>query len=105
MTHYQVFFAPEVSAQLSALESYIAETSGFPVVAAQYVDGLLSFCESLSTFPERGNRRDDLLPGLRVVGYRKHTNVAFLVDTISQTVSVVGIFHGGQDYGSVLTED
>jgi len=32
------------------------------------VEGIVAFCLSLTTFPLRGNQRDDLLPGLRTIG-------------------------------------
>lgn len=105
MTNFQVIFAPEASIQLIELENHIIEASGLPDVAARYVNGLVDFCEKLNTFPERGSRRDDLLPGLRVMGYHKRTNVAVIVDAPNQTVHVVGIFHGGQDYETTLGDE
>lgn len=64
-----VRFAPEAQAQLDAIEEYIAIASGFPATAAHFVDGIVAYCESFETFPERGTQRDDLLPGLRIIGY------------------------------------
>lgn len=53
---------------------------GSPTVAARYVDAVISHSESLSTFPLRGNRRDDLMPGLRIAHYRHHTIIVFTVN-------------------------
>lgn len=100
---YTVRFAPEAQAQLDAIEDYIAIASGFPAAAARFVDGIVAYCESFETFPERGTRRDDLLPGLRIIGYRKSVTVAFRVSADAQVVSVVGVFYGGQDYEGSLS--
>ena len=53
---------------------------------------------SFDTFPERGAQRDDLLPRLRPVGYRRRVTIAFRVDAASATVTILGVFYGGQDF-------
>lgn len=54
------------------------------------------FCESLGMLPERGHRRDDLRPGLRVVGFKRRVTIAF--EIAGQLVTILGIFYGGADY-------
>lgn len=100
---YTVRFALAARDQLDAIEEYIAFASGFPVVAANFIDGIVAYCESFGTFPERGMRRDDLLPGLRVTNYRKSATVAFRVDTDTLVVAIIGVFYGGQDYEAALS--
>jgi toxin ParE1/3/4 len=46
-------------------------------------------------FPERGTRRDDLRPGLRIVGYRRRVTIAFHVGDDSVTIDRV--LYGGRD--------
>lgn len=99
---YAVQFAPEAKDQLDAIEAYIALASGYPSTAARFIDEIVAYCEGFRTFPERGMRRDDLLPGLRVIGYRRRVTVAFRVNAAAQTVSIVGVFYGGQDYEAAL---
>jgi len=89
---YTVRFAPAAREQLDAIEDYIAFASGLPATAARFVDGIVAYCESFAMFPERGTRRDDLLPCLRVTSYRKSTTVAFRVDTSARTVAIIGVF-------------
>jgi plasmid stabilization system protein ParE len=101
---YAVRFTASARDQLDAIEDYIALASGLPATAARFVDGIVAYCESFATFPERGTRRDDLLPGLRVTSYRKSTTVAFRVDTSARTVAIIGVFYGGQDYEAALDE-
>ncbi len=71
---WRVIFSPEAQDRLDAIEQYIAEASS-PVTAARYVDAIVAYCETLTTFPERGTSRDDLFPGLRITNYR---NVSML---------------------------
>lgn len=101
---YTVVFAPEALDQLDALEDFIAK-AGSPVIAARYIDAIVAYCESLATFPLRGIRRDDLAPGLRVTNYRSSAVIAFVADTDTETVSILGIFCGGQDYETVLLDE
>lgn len=101
---YTVVFAPEALDQLDALEDFIAN-AGSPVVAARYTDAIVAYCESLATFPLRGVRRDDLMPGLRVTNYRRSAVIAFIANTDTETVSILGVFYGGQDYAAVLQDD
>lgn len=94
---FRIQFAPQALDQLDALEDYIA-SAGSPLAAGRYIDALFEFLESLAQFPMRGNQRDDLFPGLRLTNFRHRTIIAFLVDANQRVVSVLGVFHGGQDY-------
>ena len=99
---YSVVFTPEAEAQLVDLYGYIAVEAS-PEIAARFTDSIVAYCESLSTFPNRGDRRDDIRPGLRVTNYRKRVAIAFNVE--ESRVNVLGIFYGGQDYESVLSTE
>jgi toxin ParE1/3/4 len=97
-----VVFTPEAEAQLAELYRYIAVAAS-PEVAARYTDSIVTYCESLRTFPRRGIKRDDIRPGLRITNYRKRVVIAFDVD--SDHVTIIGAFYGGQDYETALQED
>lgn len=99
---YTVALSPKARDQLIALNAYIAEAAS-PSVADHYTDAIAAFCFSLATFPERGMRRDDIRPGVRVTNYRRRAVVAFAVDTDAQQVTVLGVFYGGQDYETALS--
>ncbi len=99
---YTVVFTPEAEAQLVELYGYIAAEASAEI-AARFTDGIVTYCESLSTFPARGNRRDDIRPGLRIISYRKRVAIAFHVD--EDRVNIIGIFYGGQDYEAALLEE
>lgn len=94
---YVVTLSPRARDQLIALNAYIAGAAS-PEIADRYTDAVAEFCFSLVTFPERGTRRDDIRPGVRITNYRKRTVIAFSVDVDTATVSILGVFYGGQDY-------
>jgi plasmid stabilization system protein ParE len=98
-SRYPVVFTPEALQQLEGLYTYIARDAS-PLVALRYTDAIVTYCETLQTFPLRGARRDDIRPGLRVTNYKGRAVIAF--DVSSERVNVIGIFYGGQDYQTTL---
>lgn len=100
MTH-TVHFTPEAQQQLDELETHIAG-AGSPSVAARYVDSIVDYCENLRTFPHRGTRRDDLRSGLRTLGFRRRVTILF--EVADDTVNIIGVFYGGQDYEAALRD-
>jgi plasmid stabilization system protein ParE len=99
---HRVVFAPEAEAQLLALYFHIAAAAS-PAIAADYTEAIIAQCETLQTFPIRGTRRDDIRPGLRTFGFRRRVTIAFEVG--EDTVAILGIFYGGQQFESVLGEE
>ena len=98
---YSVFFTPEAEEQLAALYQYIDEAAS-PDLAARYAEAIINYCEKLDISPIRGVARDDVRPGLRITNYKKRTVIAFAVDQEATSVSIIGLFYGGQDYESIL---
>jgi plasmid stabilization system protein ParE len=96
---YKVLFSPESEEQLAQLYRYIA-AAGSPDTALSYTQAIVEDCESLAIFPERGAPRHDVRAGLRVTNYRGRVVIAYTV--ISDTVHILGIFYGGQDYESLI---
>ncbi len=72
-------------------------------MAERYTSAIVTYCEGLQTSPHRGVRRDDIRPGLRVTLYRGRSVIAFVVD--DNRVTILGVYYGGQDYGSALGDD
>jgi len=98
---YRVVFSPEALEQLAELFRYIAEAASADI-ATRYTEAIVSYCESLRTFPHRGTQRDDVRPGLRITNYKKRAVIAFDVDKAAGRISIIGVFYGGQDYKTVL---
>ena len=101
MKKYEVSFRPLAEVDLLRLHDYIAEASGL-AVAGGYIDRLEAACLALETFPERGTRRDDIRPGLRVMGFERRATIIFQVT--EHEVVIVRVFYGGQDYEIALRD-
>jgi toxin ParE1/3/4 len=67
---YKVLLHQKAEEELNALYDTIAESAG-PTTAWNFVSGIRTFCTQLSDFPERGTERVELMPGLRIIGYRR----------------------------------
>jgi toxin ParE1/3/4 len=91
----RVLFTASAERQMDTLHRYIADRAGEPT-ADRYIGRIIAFCEGLSTFPLRGSGRDDLLPGLRTIGFERRATIAFMVT--ADAVLVEGVFYGGQDF-------
>jgi toxin ParE1/3/4 len=103
MKAYTVFFTLRAERQLDKLYAYIADNSSV-ARAENFVGAVVADCLSLSTFPERGTRQDDIRPNLRTKGYARRVTIAFSVDVQASVVSIHGVFYGGQDFEKLLLE-
>lgn len=93
---YKIILHERAEAELLQLYRDLAniEKAG-PVVAWNYISGIRQFIAELATFPKRGTVRDGLVPGLRIISYRRSVSIAFVVEEAH--VLVLGVFYGGQD--------
>lgn len=99
MKERAVAYSPEARRDLTELYDWIAINAS-PRTAVNYVGRVLVFCGRLSTGAERGHRRDDLRPGLRILGFERRLTIAFTVD--ADAVTVLRIFYRGRDWESDL---
>lgn len=96
---YRIRFAPEARRDLENLYVYIAKEAG-PDRALAYVERIEKFCVGFADFPERGILRNDLFPGLRVVGFERRISVAFAV--VADAVIFYRFLYGGRDLAAAL---
>jgi toxin ParE1/3/4 len=99
---HSVVFTPEARDQLQELYRYI-EKEASPSIAQRFTGNIIDHCAKLREFPERGVRRDDIRPGLRITNYKGRVAIAFAIG--EQDVSIIGVFYGGRDYGSLLQSE
>ncbi|WP_027170887.1 type II toxin-antitoxin system RelE/ParE family toxin [Methylobacterium sp. 10] len=99
---YDVRFSPEALADLIDLRRFLTPGAGFERASA-YVDDIVDDAESLATFPQRGRVRDEIRPGLRVIGYRRRVSLAFTVGP--ETVTILGVFYAGRDAQAALRQE
>lgn len=97
----KVVFRPQAEADLIGLYEYIAERSGHRI-AGGYIDRIEEACMALATFPKRGRRRDDVLPGLRTIGFERRVTIAFRV--LESQVEIVTIAYAGRNFEDDLKE-
>jgi toxin ParE1/3/4 len=95
----RISFRPRARADLISLYDYIVAEAGLDV-AGTYIERIEAACLSLATFPERGRRRDDIRPGLRIVGFERRASIMYQV--LNREVVIVRILYGGQDLESIL---
>ncbi len=99
---YRVIFSPEADAQLVGIYRHIAGQAS-PAIAERFTTAIVDYCEAFDTFPHRGAKRDDLRPGLRIIGFRRRVTIAFTVE--QDNVTIIGVFYGGQDYEAAFQLD
>lgn len=98
----EVIFAPEALGDLTQIYDVIAPDGG-AARAQNYTDRIIAHCLGLVTFPERGRRRDDLRPGLRITTWRRRITIAFHITPT--TVAIDRILYGGRDLPVIFRED
>lgn len=98
----RVVFHPAAQRELVELHDYIAEHGG-PVRATTFVSQIREYCLGFSGVAERGTKRDDIAPGVRLVGYRRRVSIVFKVD--DATVTIVGIYYAGRNIDLGAIED
>ena len=99
---YRIVFHARAEAELEQLYDDIAERAS-PAVAWDFVAGNRDHSLGLSTFPQRGTERVEMMPGLRIIGYRRAVSIAFAVD--GERVLILGIFCAGRNITPELLEE
>jgi toxin ParE1/3/4 len=97
----QIVFTPAARNDLFELYDYVADRSS-PDTALSYIHRIEQACESLATFPNRGTLRNDLRPGLRVVGFERRVTIAFRAH--ADSVAILRILYAGRNMDSAFSE-
>jgi toxin ParE1/3/4 len=98
----RVVFSPEAQDDLFSLYDHIAGQSGHPR-AIGYINRIEKYCLGFELAGERGSRRDDLRPGMRIVGFERRVTIGFHVD--DATVTIDRIFYAGRDVERIFRAD
>lgn len=91
----RVIFTPEARHDLFSIYEWIAARASLQV-AISYIERLETYCLGFDVASERGHRRDDIIPGLRIVGYKRRVTIAFVVE--DESVTILRLFYGGQNW-------
>jgi toxin ParE1/3/4 len=96
----RVVFTPEARNDLFEIYDWIAAKAGFQI-AISYIERIETYCLGFELSSERGHRRDDISPGLRIVGFERRVTIAFAVN--DDRVTILRLFYGGQNWEDKLT--
>jgi toxin ParE1/3/4 len=96
---HKVVFRRRAENRLSELYDYIAGQAS-PEIAIGYIRRIRDACVALATYPERGRRRDDILPGLRTISFERRVTIVFRV--LKTRVEIVTVAYGGRDFEGEL---
>ncbi len=99
MKRRAVEISEEARRDLFALYEWIAEAAS-PKVALNYIERIEKYCNGFDLAGERGHLREDIRPGLRIVGFEKRVTIAFTV--INTRVVILRIFYGGRNWPEEL---
>ena len=97
MKRRHVFFAEAARRDLIELGDWIAEHAGADI-ALGYIARIEAYCASLALAGERGQRRDDIRPGVRIVGLERRIAIAFIVTDLE--VTILRLHYGGRNWSS-----
>ncbi|MER8678347.1 type II toxin-antitoxin system RelE/ParE family toxin [Mesorhizobium sp. M0615] len=98
---YRIVFHPKAETELDQLYDDIAD----PCVAGDRLEFRSRHRDhflSVSTFPQCGTERVEIMPGPRVIGYRRALSIAFAVD--ADRVVILGVFFAGRNITAELLE-
>lgn len=84
---------------LIALYDWIAEATS-PAIALSYIERLEGYCRGFDLASERGHLREDVRPGLRIVGFERRVTIAFTVE--NDRVIILRIFYGGRNWTELM---
>jgi toxin ParE1/3/4 len=92
-------YRPRAQEDLEAVYRFIAQDS--PTRAYSFVERIQKRCELLGDSPEQGRARPDLAPDLRIIPYGRSVVIAYRI--VGDTVEVLRVFYGGQDYEAIMS--
>lgn len=101
----RIHYTPEAQQHLQDLDDWISEAASGDVASA-FVRSILDHVDGILAFPHAGRAREDLRPGMRTTTHGKRTLIAYEVDESGPevVVNVLGVFHGGRDWETAISE-
>ena len=102
MKRLPVILRPAAAEDLAELAQYIAEKSGHPRVALDYVRRMRRRCDAIGDAPDGGAPRPDLGNGLRLIPFEHPAVILYRVE--DGEVAIINVFHGGRDDLSILRD-
>lgn len=95
MIRREVVVRAAAKEDLRRLARWVAEQAS-EEVALGYLGRIEAFIEGLDLASERGTARDDIRPGLRIIGFERRLTIAFAVR--GSRVLVLRVFRSGRNW-------
>ncbi|MBS0538756.1 MAG: type II toxin-antitoxin system RelE/ParE family toxin [Proteobacteria bacterium] len=95
MNRRRVILSPETEDDLARLGDWIAARGG-AAVADAHIARIAEYCLGFEVFAERGRLREDIRPGLRIVGFERRIAVAFVIEP--EQVKILRLLYGGRQF-------
>ena len=99
MIRRRVVLSQDALDDLIGLYRQIAEAAS-PETALAFVERVEAYLARFDVASERGTRRDDIRPGVRMIGFERRLTVTFRVT--ESEVTILRVFYGGQDWPTAL---
>lgn len=90
----EVFFSLAAIKDLEEIRDYIAARN--PDAALRFLNSVEETCSHFGQHPNIGTRRDELLPGVRVLPVKNHYAVFYRVT--SAAIEIVRVVHAARDF-------
>ena len=100
---YKVEFTTHAERDLASISDWIIRQSGMVRTALDYVRRIRVHILEFKQFPRRGTQRDDLYPGIRLIGFEGRVTIAFTVT--DDTVTIIRIFYAGRDIAALFDDE
>ncbi|HWG18498.1 MAG TPA: type II toxin-antitoxin system RelE/ParE family toxin [Acidobacteriaceae bacterium] len=91
----RVNFSPAAEDDLAGIQDYLVARFS-QRNANRFVQRILRECHSMGLAPRRGTARDDVGPGIRIVGFQRRVSIVFKVN--GDEVIVLGVYYGGREF-------
>lgn len=98
----EVQFSAAAIEDMRAIYDSLAGRAGH-AVADRYTDRIYDYVGGFDLFAERGARRDDLRPGMRLIGFERRVTILF--EVTASAVVIVSVAYGGQDIEARFAAD
>lgn len=94
-----LILAPEARDDLNTLYDWIAGAAS-PEIALGYIERIERYLSGFDVLAERGTKRDDIRPGLRIIGFERRVTIAFTAEP--ERVTILRVLYGGRDWETDL---
>lgn len=103
MQQFAVGFLSAAVDDLASIRDYITARNSREI-ADQFADRLVQYCEGLVQAPHRGTLRNEIRPGLRLIGWRRTITIAFAVDDAARRVDIAGVFYREREVTTAMAQ-